>query len=580
MIDRTNTLINKKFRAFLIPTIVSTAALAVASVIDNILVGNLLGEAELAAIGLSSPFIFALNTIALLFMVGGLISASAAKGQMNERKANLLFTLSIYGGAFVLLIFGVAIYSFAEPIARLLALGKESLVPFVVNYLRMSAFSGPFVLFTLALSQYMRAEGQVRASAVIPIVANAADLVMGYVFMAHMDMGISGAGLSTTLSYVVGVLLTIPYLASKKRAFRFILPKLRELAYYLSIFEAGMSRSLGALTVMLRNIILNAIILSALGVNGMTAMTVITSVMNLVKIIISGTSDTLAPIISTLNGERDFFGVRESAKAAFKFVITACVIVSVFLIAFPQLIGAAFGVRDAQVLAVLNPAIRLYTLSFTFFGIVNIMQTFYAATGRAKLSSFIPIADDFVFISVFVFALSLINADLLWLGFLFAELLTIATVLIIGARVRRRSDAEGVLLLKPGNPDERVWDTTIPADVDSAVNLSEQVIGFCTSNGTPSELAVRVGIAVEEVAVNIAKYGGNNRSNAIDILVRLDGEKLTLRIRDDGQIFSPLEVDTPQNEPATTGIAVLRAIAGNIEYSRQLGFNTTVVTFA
>jgi anti-sigma regulatory factor (Ser/Thr protein kinase) len=151
---------------------------------------------------------------------------------------------------------------------------------------------------------------------------------------------------------------------------------------------------------------------------------------------------------------------------------------------------------------------------------------------------------------------------------------------IIGGRVRRTSDAQGVLLISPGDTQERVWDITVSADVEFVVNLSQQVIKFCEENGVESGQAVRVGIAVEEVAVNIAKHGGNNRSNAIDILVRIEGEKLTLRLRDDGQIFSPLEVVADASEdPAMTGIAVLRAIAGHIAYSHQLGLNTTVVTF-
>jgi Na+-driven multidrug efflux pump/anti-sigma regulatory factor (Ser/Thr protein kinase) len=580
MFERENTLINRKFRAFLIPTIISTAALAVASVIDNILVGNLLGEAELASIGLAAPFIFALNTIAVLFMVGGVVSASKAKGQLDERKANLLFTLSVIGGIIVLLIYGIAVFTFAEPIARLIALDEESLVPFVADYLRTCAFVGPFIIFTLSMSQFMRSEGHARASAVIPIAANVADLIMGYVFMAFMDMGIAGAGLSTTLSYVFGIFLTIPYLISKKRAFKFIIPKLAELKLYLNIFKAGISRSLSALTDLARTTILNAIILSALVVNGMTVMTVTTSVFSLVKIIVGGTSDTLAPIVSTLCGERDFFGVRAAAKSAFKFLIISCIAASILFIAFPQFIGAAFGITEPSVLAVLNPAIRLYALSLTFYGINYILQNFFAATGRAKLSSYIPLTDSLIFVVIFVFALSLINPDTLWLGFLFAELLTLITVIIIGANIRRKSDAKGVLLLPPGNPDEHVWDITIPADVENAVNLSDQVVGFCEENGISNELATRVGIAVEEVAVNISKHGGNNRSNAIDILVRIDGGKLALRFRDDGQIFSPLEIKTAEsNDSAAKGIAVLKKIANKIEYSRQLGFNTTVVTF-
>jgi Na+-driven multidrug efflux pump len=98
MFERANTLINKKFRAFLIPTIISTEALSIAAIIDNILVGQFLSEKDLASIGTTSPFVFGLNMVALIFMIGGVITATTALGRHNKKEAQSLYTSAVTAG--------------------------------------------------------------------------------------------------------------------------------------------------------------------------------------------------------------------------------------------------------------------------------------------------------------------------------------------------------------------------------------------------------------------------------------------------------------------------------------------------
>jgi len=63
----------------------------------------------------------------------------------------------------------------------------------------------------------------------------------------------------------------------------------------------------------------------------------------------------------------------------------------------------------------------------------------------------------------------------------------------------------------------------------------------------------------------------------IDVLVRITEQELILRLRDDGIPFNPTEYHG-QEGFAVGGIEVVRRLAKEIAYSRQLGFNVTIIT--
>ena len=63
MYERSGHIIRQKFREYLLPTVMTSMAISMASVVDGIIVGILLGEVALAAVGLSGPIIFCINLI-------------------------------------------------------------------------------------------------------------------------------------------------------------------------------------------------------------------------------------------------------------------------------------------------------------------------------------------------------------------------------------------------------------------------------------------------------------------------------------------------------------------------------------
>ena len=126
-----------------------------------------------------------------------------------------------------------------------------------------------------------------------------------------------------------------------------------------------------------------------------------------------------------------------------------------------------------------------------------------------------------------------------------------------------------------------VWCSTYPTAVQAAVGVSEQVMAFGHQSGLPPTLTNRIGLAIEEMAVNTAIHGKTKNKHAmLDIRARLTEEEVIVSLRDNGIPFDP-SMAPRQDESALAygGIEIARRIASKFEYSHHLGFNATVLVF-
>jgi len=316
MYERSGYIIRQKFREYLLPTVMTSMAISMASVVDGIIVGNLLGDGALAAVGLSGPIIFSINLIYMLFAVGGLTCASISLGKRDFHMANQLFTLSIGGGLSAMCIFLVVMQVFLRPLSASLAGGDMQLAALTESYLRPLLFAGPVMMFSSGMAMFIRMDGNPKASAAIMIIANAVNLLLDYVLIRFFNTGIWGAGISTTLGYVAGSVIVLPYLANKKRSFHFVRPGKTILKTLRDILKSGMSKAVSQVCHLLRSLVINSVIVSTLGSIGMSIMTVCINVLMIAHIFEGGIADTLLPIVGTLYGEKDFFGIRQAMKIA------------------------------------------------------------------------------------------------------------------------------------------------------------------------------------------------------------------------------------------------------------------------
>ena len=580
MYERSGHIIRQKFKEYLLPTVMTSMAISMASVVDGIIVGSLLGEVALAAVGLSGPIIFCINLIYMLFAVGGLTCASISLGKRDFHMANQFFSLSIGGGLGAMCIFLAVMQVILHPLSISLAGGDLQLAALTESYLRPLLFTGPAMMFSSGMAIFIRMDGNPKASAAIVMIANAVNLVLDYVLIRFLGTGIAGAGLSTTLGYVAGSAIVIPYLANKKRSFHFVRPGKTILKTLRDILKSGMSKAVSQVCNLVRSLVINAVIVASLGSIGMSIMTVCTNVLMIANIFEGGVADTLLPIVGTLYGEKDYFGIRQTMRTARR-VLTVCSAVLVaFLLIAPQLIGIVFGLTSPDTLALLKPALRLYALYIPFSAALLLLQNFYNTTERRSLATSLVVMDGLLFVVPFAVLLSAIQANLLWLSYAASGACTLFVLLLLARRIRKKEDVQGLLLIRERDDYIHKFDFTIEATREEAVRLSERVMALEEKAAVNTRLLKKVALVLEEMTVASVYYAHADSTGLIDILVHVTDAQVTILMRDNGKPFNPLEYIPEENDGCITdSIGLVKKLASRMEYSRQLGFNTSVLTF-
>lgn len=550
-----------------------SASLYLAAIVDNIMVGNILGTDALSAVNLTSPIVYIKNIVFSIFIYGGNTLAAMYKGKRDHQKADKTYTFSIiFGFIASSLLVAIGILA-AQPTAAFLSQGGQ-LYDNVLAYLIPLWVSGPIIVINSGTAAYVRTDGMRKLAIALPVSSNIINLILDYVFMKVFGWGVAGAGWATVAGYAIGSLLLIFYYRSKKRTVHFVRVTRKDLKILLGVLQTGLPTALIHVCNAVRTYAVNGMILAAAGTIGMKIVTICMSAFNLALIFINGSATTLMPICGALFGERDNRGVRY--VLCFSLLITeimSFIVLAVFE-CFPLQVGGLFGKLNAEASVQLESALRIFSVCIPFYGISYILRAFYQSTKQRGAASLFTILEGVVFIIPLIYLFSSTNQQLMWLSFAMAEaasiVLTAVTMQIIAKRKKRKN-----FLMLDSAAEKDSLDMTISNKVESALEAARAVKSFCTENNIDSSTATVLAVTAEELAVNAAKYAYKDK-NQIDICLRILDDKLVLRFRDNGKLFNPTEyIDDSGKE--VTGLSVVRKLTPDISYNRVLGFNVTIV---
>lgn len=582
MFERSGKLLDQAFRQYLLPTVMTSMAFTLAAVVDSVFVGNLLGSDALAAVGVCQPLIYIINMIYYLFGVGGMTLASTACGQRDFRKADQAFTLTLGLGVVCMGLYAAVILIFLHPIMLSLAGGDEALAELAGSYMAPLILTGPAMMFSSGTSMFMRSDGRPKSSGMIVVAANIINLVLDYVFMGLMDFGLAGAGAATTLGYAVSILFVLPYLRSRSRSFHFVRMGPGWGSVLRELLSKGTTKALVQGTSFVRQLVLNMLILNLFAAPGMTVMTTLLNVLMIATIFVNGTTDALLPIVGTLFGEQDYFGVRSTARSGAKVVFGACLAIMAFFLIFPGFVGSWFGITGSETADLFVPALRMFSLYMPLMGAIYLLENLYTADDNVRISSTMAVLDGLVFVLLFALLLSFAGIAF-WLCYACSGAATLAAAALMVRARRRRTGLQGILLL-PSDESPGVTlslEATTAVDTQHAVQMSADVIAFLEEHGIEKQAANRLGVCVEEMIVNTGAVAhADHEGGIIDIFLRATASDIVLRFRDNGAIFDPSTYEPDGIDGCTTdGIAVMKKLAQKTEYTRQMGLNTTILTF-
>ncbi len=113
-----------------------------------------------------------------------------------------------------------------------------------------------------------------------------------------------------------------------------------------------------------------------------------------------------------------------------------------------------------------------------------------------------------------------------------------------------------------------------PATTDNFYEMLEYVMAAADESGMSVKQQMRLEFGFEEAAANIINYAYGEGDGSIQIRTYADGEKFFVELKDNGEQFNPLEVDTNEDRGSTLedakvgglGISFMRRIFDEMTY--------------
>lgn len=574
---RNGILLNKKYRSLLVATLAMTASTYLSSILDGIMVGQILGTVQLYAINLTTSIVFLRSIPIAMFTFGGNTLSVIHKSKRDQKSADAVFTLSFWAGILSTVLLSVIGLFTMVPTAQLLAQGKEELVEMVVSYLLPLWVLTPLVAVVNQTAAYARTDNLRKLATALPIVANVINLMCDYIYMAIFGWGVAGAGWATVTGYVVGVALTLLYFKSKQRTVHFTKAALQQLKSLGKIFSIGLPSALIYVCNFLRLFFTNAIILSFTGVMGGKIASVSFSLNSLAFILVEGASMTLLPILGALYGEKDANGQRLTLRYGMIVTVALSVVVLIVSELFPLQLAALYGLTEPSVTEIFAVTFRVSSINIPILAVIYVMRTFFQATKQRGLANLLVMLDGVLTIVPIMFWFAHYDIFWLWASFPVSKAVTVLITIIamvISKHVQHKKNILGI-----EEQDGVVCDFSIKNDISEAIHASEEAMAFCEQNNVPENTVNAVGVTVEELCHNIATYARTGGNNAVDVCVRVLPDKVNVRLRDNGAEFDPTDY-IDNSGKRITGLELVRMLSSSINYNRVLGFNVTNVAIS
>ena len=199
---------------FSLPLLVSNVFQQLYNTIDVTLVGNILGETALAAIGASSPIYDLLVGFALGIGNGLAIVIARCYGAGDEGRFHRSVATAAVIGAVIAVLVTVIAQLGCRPLLELLDTPKEVL-PEAESYISaITMFTVVMVAFNLC-SGILNATGNSLVPMVFLMISSALNIVLDYLFIAVVKMGVRGAAVATVIAQGCSVLLCLIYMFRK-----------------------------------------------------------------------------------------------------------------------------------------------------------------------------------------------------------------------------------------------------------------------------------------------------------------------------------------------------------------------------
>ena len=420
--------INAQFYRYLWAYILVALSGCLGTVVDGIIVGNLISEDGVSAINLSTPITQFIFTLHLLINAGAGMLVAYALGQHKIDEARRFFTralsLSLGFGVLLAIIGGLM---FPHETARLLC-SNEQILPLADDYMQVLLIGNPAFILMWGLSTMVGVDGSPRLVSVAVIIDNLVNLLLDIVFIQWFGWGITGSSTATVVGHLVGIAILLSHWSKPEQ--RRLMPVFSTDGLSSSlrrIISQGAPLAVASICLTLLLLSANTIVLSSLGRTGIFVFALCMNLLQLYNLFLSGTCQTLQSLGAIQVGKGDEDGLRTVIKRGFRFITVSMLVTCLLVWIFPQSIAHVFGCDEIEMLHQSVPALRIFALSFIPFCYIYVLMIVYKLYNQHSMALFISFALSLTVIPVLWF-MGKLMPQYLWYSYIIAYVIEVVVI--------------------------------------------------------------------------------------------------------------------------------------------------------
>ncbi len=407
------------------PAILGMLAITLYQVADSIFIGQGVGTSGIAAVSVVMPFLMIITTFGQAIGIGGASIISRALGAQEKPKAILTLNNLLHSIIIINIIVVTLAFIFLEPLLTAFGAGKE-FIDLAIDYARITLIGSFAMNITNVVIASVRAEGNTRYAMIVMMLGAVLNLIVDPIFIFVFHWGMKGAALATTMSQILGAIMSIWYYVSGKGTLHISKTKLLsrpQLPILKESFSIGMASFVRHSASVLIVILLNHRLLLYGGTIAVAVFGVIFRLLMFNFMPLFGVNQGFMPIVGYNYGSKNYDRVYHVLKVAIKATSVFSIFTFLLFFIFAKPMIALFG-NDVNLINSGYKAFRIIVIALPVIAFQIITSGLYQALGKVWPSIFLAVFRQVFLLIPFVLILPLFyGLNGIWYAFPLSDFL-------------------------------------------------------------------------------------------------------------------------------------------------------------
>ena len=422
---------------YAVPAMIAMTASSLYNIIDRAFIGQVVGPEAIAGLGVTFPFMNLSAAFGAAVGVGSSTSISVKLGQKDYRTAQQLLGNTVTLNLIIGLCVAVVCLLFLNPILRFFGASDQTL-PYAREFMEVILCGNVITHMYFGMNAVLRAASKPRHAMYATIFTVAMNILLDVVFIWWWGWGIRGAAFATLISQTLALTWQMWLFSNKKELLHLQRGIYRlKSALVKNIISIGISPFLMNVCACVIVIFMNNQFVHYGGDMAVGAYSIANSIGMMFVMFVMGVNQGMQPIAGYNYGANLTDRLMRVLKLSI-WAATGIMIIGWLIAMFLPYYCARLFTTDDTLISMAIDGIRINMLVFPIIGFQMVVTNFFQCIGRVKISIFLSLSRQLLFLLPLLLVLPLIwGLNGVWAALPASDTISAIVALVMMGKIRK-----------------------------------------------------------------------------------------------------------------------------------------------